>query len=75
MCVVFYRQQFVRISTTPYVAGLAAWLLYDFRTERRQTGFQCGFNRKGLIGADKQMRKLAFEALARCYRRMGDEAK
>lgn len=64
----FYRQQFTRIAATPYVVGLAAWLLYDFRTERRQTGFQRGFNRKGLIGADKETRKLAFEALAACYR-------
>jgi len=64
----FYRQQFTRIAATPYVVGLAAWLLYDFRTERRQTGFQRGFNRKGLIAADKETRKLAFEALAECYR-------
>jgi beta-glucuronidase len=65
----FYRQQFERITAAPYVAGLAAWLLYDFRTERRQTGFQRGWNRKGLIGSDKQTRKLAFHALASCYRR------
>lgn len=68
----FYREQFRRIKATPYVAGLAAWLLYDFRTERRQTGFQRGFNRKGLIGADKATRKLAFGALAECYRRNSD---
>lgn len=60
----FYRQQIRRLATTPYVAGIAAWLLYDFRTERRQTGFQKGFNRKGLIAEDKTTRKLAFTALA-----------
>ncbi len=59
-----------RIAAAPYIAGLAAWLLYDFRTERRQTSFQRGFNRKGLIGADKATRKLAFDALAGSYRRM-----
>ncbi len=64
----FYRQQVSRIAATTYVAGLAAWLLYDFRTERRQTSFQRGVNRKGLIGADKTTKKLAFEALAECYR-------
>ncbi len=64
----FHRQQFRRIAAAPYVAGLAVWLLYDFRTERRQTGFQRGFNRKGLIGADKATKKLAFAALAECYR-------
>ncbi len=58
----FYRQQLQRISTTPYVRGIAAWLLYDFRTQRRQTGFQKGFNRKGLIAEDKETRKLAFAA-------------
>ncbi|HRJ68027.1 MAG TPA: glycoside hydrolase family 2 TIM barrel-domain containing protein [Beijerinckiaceae bacterium] len=67
----FYRQQFQRIAATPFVAGIAAWLLYDFRTERRQTGFQQGFNRKGLIETDKSTKKLAFDALADCYRRKG----
>jgi beta-glucuronidase len=67
----FYRQQVSRIAATPYVAGLAAWLLYDFRTERRQTSFQRGFNRKGLICADKTTKKLAFEVLAECYRTTG----
>lgn len=60
----FYRQQVKRLAATPYVAGIAAWLLYDFRTERRQTGFQKGFNRKGLIAEDKTTRKLAFAVLA-----------
>ncbi|RXT48139.1 glycoside hydrolase family 2 [Bosea sp. Tri-44] len=60
----FYRQQVRRLAATPYVAGIAAWLLYDFRTERRQTGFQKGFNRKGLIAEDKTTRKLAFAVLA-----------
>ena len=66
----FYREQFRRIVATPYIAGLAAWLLYDFRTERRQTGFQRGYNRKGLMGSDKATKKLAFEALTECYRKM-----
>ncbi|MCZ8373782.1 MAG: glycoside hydrolase family 2 [Beijerinckiaceae bacterium] len=63
----FYREQFRRIATTPYIAGLAAWLLYDFRTERRQTGFQRGFNRKGLIAEDKMTRKLGFFSLAQLF--------
>ncbi|MBM3521626.1 MAG: glycoside hydrolase family 2 [Alphaproteobacteria bacterium] len=64
----FYRRQCALIERTSYVRGLAAWLLYDFRTERRQTGFQRGFNRKGLIAADKATRKLAFAELAAIYR-------
>lgn len=63
----FYRQQVRRLAATPYVAGIAAWLLYDFRTERRQTGFQKGFNRKGLIAEDKTTRKLAFATLAELF--------
>ncbi len=64
----FYRMQWAEISRTPYVRGLAAWLLYDFRSERRQIGFQRGFNRKGLIAEDKQTRKAAFQTLAALYR-------
>lgn len=63
----FYRQQIKRLAATPYVAGIAAWLLYDFRTERRQTGFQKGFNRKGLIAEDKATRKLAFAVLSELF--------
>jgi beta-glucuronidase len=65
----FYRRQAAVIERCFYVRGLAAWLLYDFRSERRQTGFQRGFNRKGLIAADKTTRKLAFAALGEIYRR------
>ncbi len=61
----FYREQLKRIAEASYVSGIAAWLLYDFRTERRQTGFQKGFNRKGLIAEDKERRKLAFEAFGK----------
>lgn len=63
----FYRQQITRLYRTPYVAGVAAWLLYDFRTERRQTGFQRGWNRKGLIAEDKATKKLAFGTLAALF--------
>jgi len=63
----FYRQQVRRLAATPYVAGIAVWLLYDFRTERRQTGFQKGFNRKGLIAEDKTTRKLAFAVLTELF--------
>lgn len=64
----FYTEQVRRLAATPYVAGMAAWLLYDFRSPRRQTGFQKGFNRKGLIAEDKRTRKLAFATLAELYR-------
>lgn len=65
----FYRLQMEVLAKTPWIRGIAAWLLYDFRSERRQTRFQRGFNRKGLIAEDKQTKKLAFDVLAELYRR------
>jgi len=53
--------------STSYVCGIAPWLLYDFRSERRQTVFNQGFNRKGVIAEDKKTRKLGFYALAKSY--------
>jgi beta-glucuronidase len=70
----FYREQLRRLRAVPWICGLAAWLLYDFRSPRRQTSFQRGFNRKGLIGEDKRTRKRAFAVLADLYREIGDEA-
>lgn len=65
-----YRQQIAMAGEAPYVCGMTPWLLYDFRSERRQTVFNRGFNRKGLIAEDKLTRKLAFEVLADHYRTM-----
>jgi len=65
-----YRQQIAIVSGVPWLRGFCAWLLYDFRSERRQTRFACGFNRKGLITEDKASRKLAFTVLADWYRAM-----
>jgi beta-glucuronidase len=63
-----YRGQIAIADTADYICGMTPWLLYDFRSERRQTVFNAGFNRKGLIAEDKATRKLAFEVLARAYR-------
>lgn len=62
-----YREQLAILATAPFVRGLTPWILYDFRSERRQTAFQRGWNRKGLIAADKATRKLAFAVLAAHY--------
>jgi beta-glucuronidase len=62
-----YRRQIDIVGRVPYVRGFCPWLLYDFRTERRQTRFQRGWNRKGLIAEDKATKKLAFDVLARHY--------
>ena len=61
------------VAATPYVRGICPWILYDFRTERRQTAVQRGYNRKGLIASDKTTRKLAFEVVAGHYREIGME--
>ena len=58
----------VRIAArTEYMAGIFPWLLYDFRTERRQTRLQQGWNLKGLIDRDKITRKRGFEQLKQLY--------
>ncbi len=67
-----YRRQLEIIGRSDIVQGFCPWLLYDYRTERRQTRFQRGWNRKGLIAEDKATRKLAFEVLAGHYRGLRD---
>ncbi len=63
-----YRKQCATLSKCPYVRGMTPWLLYDFRAARRQNIWQEGFNRKGLIDADRIHRKLAFDVLADFYK-------
>ncbi|MBN7760689.1 MULTISPECIES: glycoside hydrolase family 2 TIM barrel-domain containing protein [Nitratireductor] len=62
-----YRDQIAMLRRLPYVKGISPWILYDFRIERRQNIYQAGFNRKGLIHADKETRKEAFSILAAWY--------
>ena len=49
-----YREQIGSLADAPYVRGFFPWLLYDYRSERRQTRYQRGFSRKGLIAEDKR---------------------
>lgn len=65
-----FRRQIEILADYPYIRGFCPWLLYDFRTERRQTRFQRGWNRKGLIAEDKVTKKAAFHTLAAHYRRL-----
>lgn len=62
-----YEKQIETLRPLSYVKGMSPWILYDFRVERRQNVFQRGFNRKGLIAADKATRKAAFDVLAAYY--------
>ncbi|HUX13613.1 MAG TPA: glycoside hydrolase family 2 TIM barrel-domain containing protein [Spirochaetia bacterium] len=63
-----YRRQIEVIAKARYVAGLTPWILFDFRSPRRLNRFQRGFNRKGLVDADRKRRKLAFFTLQDYYR-------
>ncbi len=65
-----YRGQIRVLSGIKALAGLCPWLLYDFRTMRRQNSLQQGFNRKGLIAADKHTKKAAFDVLRSFYETM-----
>jgi beta-glucuronidase len=64
-----YEQQIAVIEQCPYIAGMTPWILYDFRCPRRLNRYQQGYNRKGLIDADRRSRKLAFDVLRRFYER------
>ncbi len=62
-----YEEQLKRLSQAPYICGICPWILYDFRTQRRQNHFQQGYNLKGLIDKDHQRKKGAFFLLADFY--------
>lgn len=64
----FYREQLSRLGSSDKVQGLCAWVLYDFRSERRQNIYQNGWNRKGLIAEDKTTKKQIFHRLAAFYK-------
>jgi beta-glucuronidase len=63
-----YEQQVQAIKQCPYIAGISPWILYDFRCPRRLNRYQQGYNRKGLIDADRTSRKLAFNVMRQFYR-------
>jgi beta-glucuronidase len=62
-----YRNQIATLREIPFVRGMAPWVLYDFRSLRRQNAYQRGYNIKGLIARDKQARKAAFAVLQAFY--------
>ena len=66
------RDQIAVVAEIPYIRGFIPWLLYDYRTERRQTRYQKGISRKGLIAEDKKTSKLAFDTLVGWYRELAD---
>jgi beta-glucuronidase len=63
-----YEQQVEAFKKCPYIAGTTPWILYDFRCPRRLNRYQEGFNRKGLIDADRITRKPAFYVMQEFYK-------
>jgi len=63
-----YRNQIATLHGIPFVRGMAPWVLYDFRSLRRQNSHQRGYNIKGLIARDKRTKKAAFATLQAFYR-------
>jgi beta-glucuronidase len=63
-----YEKQLAVFKQFPFIAGLSPWILYDFRCPRRFNRYQEGFNRKGLIDADRKTKKLAFFVMQKFYK-------
>ena len=62
-----YEQQVETFKKCPYIAGTSPWILYDFRCPRRLNRYQQGFNRKGLIDAERTAKKPAFHVMRQFY--------
>lgn len=55
-----YKHTLAAIKRNPCVQGCTPWILFDFRSPNRLNRHQNGWNRKGLVDADRKRRKLAF---------------
>ncbi|RAK05175.1 protease FtsH subunit HflK [Halanaerobium saccharolyticum] len=62
-----YQKQTEVLDDIEYIKGLSPWILFDFRCPRRTNKYQKGYNRKGLLSADKSHKKLAFYEMQRYY--------
>ena len=62
-----FHEQLAMFSKMPFLAGMAPWVLADFRSPvRKLPGIQDDFNRKGLI-SDQGEKKAAFGVLRAYY--------
>jgi beta-glucuronidase len=71
----YFEQQIAAVRASHVVSGFCPWLLYDFRTQRRQNRQQQGWNLKGLVAADKKTRKAAFETVRAFYQDWSDDGR
>jgi beta-glucuronidase len=68
-----YQHQIGMLQRIPALAGIAPWILMDFRSPRRTlVGIQDYYNRKGVI-SDRGRRKQAFYVLQKFYREKAGE--
>lgn len=64
-----YRRTLPMLERIDGLAGIAPWILVDFRSPKRLLpGVQDGFNRKGLVSSDGK-RKKAFAVMQEYYRK------
>ncbi|MFB6151970.1 MAG: glycoside hydrolase family 2 protein [Haloarculaceae archaeon] len=62
-----YREQLAVLDDLDQVCGQSPWILFDFRSPRRQNALQRGYNLKGLRDASGE-KKRAFGVVRRHYR-------
>jgi len=63
-----YRHQIPMLQRIPFLQGMTAWILVDFRSPRRPlAGIQDYYNRKGLF-SDRGEKKQAYYVLRDYYR-------
>lgn len=63
-----YRKQFEILLNYPFIRGIAPWILYDYRSMRRLSILQKGYNLKGIIDKDRNHKKLAYYEVQKVYR-------
>ncbi|WP_083811514.1 glycoside hydrolase family 2 protein [Asticcacaulis biprosthecium] len=68
----FYNGTLAMADKIPFLRGMSPWILKDFRSPRRQTTWQEGWNRKGLVSETGQ-RKRAFFVLSDYYKKKAAE--
>ncbi|MEG0369547.1 MAG: hypothetical protein RR466_07405 [Hungatella sp.] len=54
-----------------HIVGIFPWILFDFRSPVRLNPLQGSFNRKGLIGQDKNYKKMAYKVIKDFYKEAG----
>lgn len=56
----FHEEYWLQLKSRPWIWGTYVWCLFDFASANRDEGDMRGLNDKGLVTADRLMRKDAF---------------